>query len=72
MKINDKDYDIMIIDEFPRRFAKKNILIWHAIQGGKYIGYDQPKPYIDKSLTDRIDYVIAASNNNISMWISCT
>ena len=72
MKINDKDYDIMIIDEFPRRFAKKNILIWHAIQGGKYIGYDQPKPYIDRSLTDKIDYVIAAGTQSIPMWMSCT
>lgn len=71
MKINDKDYDIMVIDEFPRRFAKKNILIWHAIQGGKYIGYNQPKPYITKDLTNRIDYVIAASHNSISMWESC-
>lgn len=72
MKINDKDYDIMVIDEFPRRFAKKNILIWHAIQGGKYIGYNQPKPYITKDLTNRIDYVIAASHDSISMWESCT
>lgn len=72
MKINDKDYDIMIIDEFPRRFAKKNILIWHAIQGGKYIGYNQPKPYIEKALTDKIDYVIAAGDNNIEMWTECT
>ena len=72
MKINDKDYDIMVIDEFPRRFAKKNILIWHAIQGGKYIGYDQPKPYVEKALTDKIDYVIAAGNSSIPMWMSCT
>ena len=71
MKINDKDYDIMVIDEFPRRFAKKNILIWHAIQGGKYIGYNQPKPYIEKALTDKIDYVIAAGNNSIDMWVDC-
>ena len=71
MKINDKDYDIMVIDEFPRRFAKKNILIWHAIQGGKYIGYNQPKPYITKDLTNRIDYVIAASHGSISMWENC-
>lgn len=72
MKINDKDYDIMVIDEFPRRFAKKNILLWHAIQGGKNIGFDQPKPYIDKKLVSKIDYVIAASDNSIPMWTSCT
>lgn len=72
MKINDKDYDILVIDEFPRRFAKKNILLWHAIQGGKTIGYNQPKPYIDRKITDRIDYVIAAGHDSISMWESCT
>ena len=71
MKINDKDYNIMLIDEFPRRFAKVNILIWHAIQGGKYIGYNQPKPYIDKNITNRIDYVIAASEESIPMWTNC-
>lgn len=71
LKINDKDYDIMVIDEFPRRFAKKNILLWHAIQGGKYIGYDQPKPYIDKSLTDRIDYLISAGHGIIPTWTKC-
>ena len=71
LKINSQDYDIMIIDEFPRRFAKKNILIWHAIQGGKYIGYNQPAPYIDNSITNKIDYIIAAGDGAIPMWASC-
>ena len=71
IKINDKDYDILVIDEFPRRFAKKNILLWHAIQGGKYIGYDQPKPYIDKSLTNRIDYLISAGHGMVPTWAKC-
>ena len=72
MKINDTDYDIMVIDEFPRRFAKKNILLWHAIQGGKTIGFNQTKPYINKEIANKIDYVIAASDESIPMWMSCT
>ena len=58
LKINDKDYDILVIDEFPRRFSKVNIMIWHAIQGGKYIGFNQPSPYINSDLVKRIDYII--------------
>ena len=72
MKINDNDYDVMVIDEFPRRFAKKNILLWHAIQGGKTIGLNQPRPYIQENLLNKIDYVIAASDDSIPMWKSCT
>ena len=66
------DYDVLVIDEFPRRFTKKTILVWHAIQGGKTIGYDQPKPYIDPAITNKIDYVIAAGTGAIPMWESCT
>lgn len=40
LKINDKDYNVLVIDEFPRRYSKKCIMLWHAIQGGKYIGYN--------------------------------
>ena len=62
----------MVIDEFPRRFAKKNILLWHAIQGGKHIGYNQPKPYINNDIINKIDYIIAASDDAIPMWSNCT
>jgi len=31
LKINDKDYNVLVIDEFPRRFSKINIMVWHAI-----------------------------------------
>ena len=71
LKIND-NYNVLVIDEFPRRFSKKNIMIWHAIQGGKYIGYNQPNVYINPEIIERIDYIIAAGTNAIPMWTRCT
>ena len=38
-------YDLMVIDEFPTETPGKCIMIWHAIQGGKWIGIKQPHPY---------------------------
>lgn len=72
LKINDKDYNVLVIDEFPRRFSKINIMIWHAIQGGKYIGFNQPNPYINLDIVKRIDYIIAAGDGAVSMWSKCT
>lgn len=72
LKINDKDYDLMVIDDFPNRFSKRCIMIWHAIQGAKHIGYDQPNCYIDKEKIDKIDYLIAAGHGAIPMWTQCT
>lgn len=67
--ITSGNYDVLVIDEFPSQVPKKCILIWHAIQGGKHIGFDQPNPYINNKL---IDYVIAASDGAIPMWAKCT
>ena len=67
--ITSGNYDVLVIDEFPSQVPKKCILIWHAIQGGKYIGFDQPNPYINNKL---INYVIAAGDDAIPMWAKCT
>ena len=67
--ITSGNYDVLVIDEFPSQVPKKCILIWHAIQGGKHIGFDQPNPYINNKL---IDYVIAAGDSAIPMWTKCT
>ena len=67
--ITSGNYDILVIDEFPSQKPKKCILIWHAIQGGKYIGFNQPNPYIKNEL---IDYVIAAGDGAVPMWVKCT
>ena len=67
--ITSGNYDVLVIDEFPSQVPKKCILIWHAIQGGKHIGFNQPNPYINEKL---IDYVIAAGEGAIPMWTKCT
>ena len=68
-EITSGKYDVLVIDEFPSQKTKHCVLLWHAIQGGKYIGYNQPNPYINNEL---IDYVIAAGDGAIPMWIECT
>ena len=68
-EINANKYNILVTDEFPAQIPKKCILLWHAIQGGKHIGFDQPNPYINNKL---IDYVIAAGDGAIPMWTKCT
>lgn len=72
LKINPKNYDLLVIDDFPNRFCNKCIMIWHGIQGGKYIGYDQSKPYVKQSDLNKINYVISAGHGAIPMWSSCT
>lgn len=63
------EYNILVTDEFPSQKPKICILLWHAIQGGKYIGLNQPNPYIQLGL---IDYIIAAGHGAIPMWSKCT
>ena len=67
--ITSRKYDILVTDEFPSQKPKICILLWHAIQGGKYIGLNQPNPYIKLGL---VDYIIAAGNGAIPMWSKCT
>lgn len=64
-------YDILIIDDFPSQTPGKCIMIWHAIQGGKCIGYDQPNRYVYPARTNIIDYIIAAGDGAIPMWSRC-
>lgn len=69
--ITSGNYDVLVIDDFPSQTPGKCIMIWHAIQGGKSIGYDQPNPYVDYTRTNIIDYIIAAGDGAISMWSQC-
>ena len=66
--ITSGEYDLLVIDEFPSQKPKKCILLWHAIQGGKHIGFNQPNPYVNEDTTKLIDYVIAAGHGAIPMW----
>ena len=63
--------DVLVIDDFPSVSPGKCIMIWHAIQGGKYIGYDQPNCYINEESMRAVDYIIAAGHGAVEMWEKC-
>lgn len=66
-------YDLMVTDDFPSITPGKCIMIWHAIQGGKTIGLDQPStPYYDRSLADNMTYIISAGTRMTDIWSRCT
>lgn len=70
--ISSGKYDLMVIDVFPVVKPKKAIMIWHAIQGGKYIGLDQKGSYYKDSMADLIDYIIVAGSGGVDMFHQCT
>ena len=69
--ITSGNYKVLVIDDFPSQTPGKCIMIWHAIQGGKCIGYNQPHPYVNSSRTNIIDYIIAAGEGAVPMWAKC-
>ena len=67
------EYDIMVTDDFPSISTPICIVIWHGIQGGKTIGLNvHDNPYFNQSVTDRITYIISASDDMIPVWHECT
>ena len=66
-------YDLMVIDEFPTVTPCKCIMIWHGIQGGKYIGLDQPgHPFYKPEDKDLMTCIVSAGIGAIPMWVRCT
>ena len=65
-------YDLMVIDEFPTETPGKCIMIWHAIQGGKTIGLNQPHPYFAAWQAPLMTCVIASGSGTVDMYASCT
>ena len=66
-------YDLMVSDDFPSVSPGKCIMIWHGIQGGKTIGFDQPgHPYFSDETSRLITYVISAGTGMIPIWSKCT
>jgi len=65
------EFDVLVIDDFPSVSPGKCIMIWHAIQGGKHIGFDQNYPYLNEDRAKQIDYVIAAGHGAVPMWSQC-
>lgn len=67
------EYDIMVTDDFPSIATPICIVIWHGIQGGKTIGLNvHGNLYFDQSVTNRITYIISASDDMIPVWHECT
>ena len=66
--IHSGEYDVMVIDDVPSASPGKTIMIWHAIQGGKVIGYNQPNAYVNPERISKIDYIITPSIGTIEMW----
>ena len=65
-------YDLMVIDEFPTESPGKCIMIWHAIQGGKYIGLDQPYPYYAEWQKDLMTYIVTSGYGAVEMFARCS
>jgi len=65
-------YDLLVIDVFPTVKPQTCIMIWHAIQGGKYIGLDQRGTYYRQEMARLIDYIIVAGRGGVDMFHRCT
>ena len=66
------NYDLMVIDVFPTDTRLKTIMVWHAIQGGKYIGLDQRNTYYRPEYADLITRIVAAGRGGVDMFHRCT
>lgn len=72
-EITSNKYSLRIVDTFPTEHNLPTILVWHAIQGGKYIGLDEKTTYYKKEYANCIDYVISAGGGfGKIMWNQCT
>lgn len=71
-EVTSGKYDLMVIDDFPACTPGKCISIGHGIEGGKYVGKDQPgTPYYYPSVADRITYLIAAGHGTVDISAGC-
>lgn len=72
-EVTSGKYDVMVTDDFPSVTPGKCIVIWHGIQGGKTIGFNQPgHPYFSEKTSRMITYVISASTGMVNTWSRCT
>ena len=72
-EVTSGKYDLMVTDDFPSVTTGKCIVIWHGIQGGKTIGYDQPgHPYFSDETSRMITYIISAGTGMVNTWSKCT
>ena len=65
-------YDLMVIDEFPTETPGKCIMIWHAIQGGKKIGLDQPYPYFREWHAQLMNCLVTSGDGAVPIFAKCS
>ena len=65
-------YDLMVIDEYPTETPGKCIMIWHAIQGGKRIGLDQPYPYFSAWQAPLMTYLVTSGDGAVPIFAKCS
>ena len=65
-------YDLMVIDEFPAETPGRCIMIWHAIQGGKKIGLEQPSPYYSVRQAPLMDFIVTSGTWAVPMFAGCS
>lgn len=67
-------YGVLVIDIFPTHHIDgvKIIMIWHAIQGGKYIGLDDKETYYKEEFANNMDLIITAGRGGSLMFNRCT
>ncbi len=70
--IRSGEFDLMVIDEFPTETPGKCIMIWHAIQGGKLIGLDQPNPYYNAGQAHLMDCIVTSGIGAVGMFARCS
>lgn len=61
-------YDVTVVDTFPILSTGTTIMIWHAIQGGKYTGLDEGTRYYNDHTKELIDYIIASGTGGVGLW----
>lgn len=61
-------YDLMVIDEFPTETPGKCIMIWHAAQGGKWIGIKQPHPYFAAWQAPLMTWLVASGTDAVPIY----
>ena len=71
-EVNSGKYGLMVIDIFPLNSPGKTIMLWHSIQGGKYIGLDQRDTYYKPEYANLIDCIVSAGHGGSKMWNRCT
>lgn len=64
-EIRNGKHSLLVIDEYPQETPGKCIVVWHAIDGGKKVGFDQPGPYYMREHSKLIDYITTSGHGTI-------